>query len=245
MPSSIVKLTWGPNRDTMEASWHRTISKVCPFTLPKDMLTMSTAEQPEFVTVEDFLAAEESATTKSEFIDGWVRAISGGSARHSSVKMNCGTLLGLQLRGKQCRPYDSDMRLRIRHHEQTRFYYPDFQVVCEAHAPTAVYQNQPILIIEVLSPSTRAYDLDEKLNAYLSIPSLEGYVILEQHQPFAIVLRRTSHGFLRETYEGIETTIDLSFVACKLPLCEIYEGVEFTPTCVQEPEPAYEVGYQA
>jgi len=132
-----------------------------------------------------------------------------------------------------------------------RFYYPDVQVVCESTAPTDVNQDQPVLIIEVLSRSTRAYDLDEKLNAYLSIPSLEYYVILEQLLPLAIVLRRTRHGnlnagnlnegFLRESYEGLDTIIDLPIIACKLPLREIYEGVEFTPTSVQEPEEAYEI----
>jgi len=212
---------------------------------------MSTAEQPEFVTVDDYLAAEELATTKSEYIDGWVRAMSGANTRHNIVKGNCFGLLYVHLRGKPCRPFDSDMRLRIRQERRMRFYYPDVQVICESSAPTDVNQDQPVLIIEVLSRSTRAYDLDEKLNAYLSIPSLEYYVILEQLLPLAIVLRRTRHGnlnvgnlnegFLRESYEGLDTIIDLPIIACKLPLREIYEGVEFTPTSVQEPEEAYEI----
>lgn len=205
------------------------------------MLTVSTAEKPEFVTVDDYLAAEELTTTKHEYIEGWVRAMTGSTTRHNIVKGNCFCFLHVHLRGRHCRPFDSDMRLRIRHEGRVRFYYPDVQVICEINAPTDVYQDQPVVIIDVLSPSTRAYDLDEKLNAYLSIPSLQCYVILEQHMPLAIVLRRTPVGILRETYEGIETFIDLPFIACKLPLREVYEGVEFTPTCVQEPDEAYEI----
>ncbi len=87
------------------------------------------------------------------------------------------------------------------------------------------------------SPSTRQYDLDEKLAAYLEIPSLECYIILEQHTPIAIVMRRTQKGFLRD----IEASILLPFLGCSLSLREIYEGIEFTPTCVQEPMPEYEV----
>lgn len=201
---------------------------------------MSTAEQPEFIIVDDYLAAEELADTKSEYIDGWVRAMSGATNRHNTVKMNCTLSIGAKLKGKKCRPFDSDTKVRIRHQSGTRFYYPDLQVICESNAPTDVFQDQPVLIIEVLSPSTRAYDLDEKLNAYLKIPSLECYIILEQHIPFAIVMRRTVNGFLRETYEGIDAKIGLPFIDCALPMRDVYEGVEFTATCVQEPNEAYD-----
>jgi Uma2 family endonuclease len=98
-----------------------------------------------------------------------------------------------------------------------------------------------VLIIEVLSPSTRRYDLDEKMTAYLTIPSLECYIALEQHQPIAIVMRRSNGGFLRELVEGIEQTIDLPFLGCSLPMRDIYEGIEFTAECVQEPDPEYEL----
>jgi len=203
---------------------------------------MSTAENPEFVSVDDYLAAEERARFKSEYIDGWVRAMTGATNRHNRVKMNCNYTLMHALKGQRCMPFDSDTKVRIRQAGQTRFYYPDVQVVCEGNAPTDVFQDSPVVIIEVLSPSTRRYDLDEKMTAYLAIPSLECYVILEQHTPVAIVMRRTGTGFLREAYEGIETTIDFPFLGCSLPLREIYDGIEFTATCVQEPEVEYEIG---
>ena len=202
---------------------------------------MSTAEIPDFVSVEDYLAYEEIATSRSEYIEGWVRAMTGATNRHNRVKGNCFYQLKRALNGQRCQPFVSDTKVRIRVLGRTRFYYPDLQVVCESNAPTEVYQDAPVLIVEVLSPSTRQYDLDEKLAAYLEIPSLECYMLLEQHMPIAIVMRRTEKGFLRETYDDIEASILLPFLGCSLSLREIYEGIEFTPTCVQEPLPEYEV----
>jgi Uma2 family endonuclease len=95
------------------------------------------------------------------------------------------------------------------------------------------------LIIEVLSPATRRYDLDEKMTSYLAIPSLQSYIVLEQHQPIAILMRRTVNGFVRETIQGLNSQIDFPFLTSSLPMDEIYEGIEFTPECVQEAEETY------
>jgi Uma2 family endonuclease len=203
---------------------------------------MSTAEDPHFVSVDEYLASEEAAFSKSEYIDGWVRAMSGATIRHNRVKGNCHYHLMRMLVGQPCQPYDSDTKLRVNRTHRKRYYYPDVQVVCQTNPETLVYQDLPVLIIEVLSPSTRRYDLDEKLDAYLDIVSLDCYIILEQHTPIAIVMRRTDKGFLRQTYEGVETNIPLPFLGCSLSLRDIYDGVTFTPTCVQEPEPEYEMG---
>ena len=153
--------------------------------------------------------------------------------------------LGRSLSGRRCRPFDSDMKLRIGRFGATRFYYPDLQVVCDSNPPTSVYQDSPVLIIEVLSPSTRRYDLDEKMNAYLQIPSLQCYIVLEQHQPTAIIMRRSEGGFLRQVTEGVDEAIPLPFLDCELAMRDIYDGIEFTPTCIQEDEPAYEVSEEA
>jgi len=97
------------------------------------------------------------------------------------------------------------------------------------------------MIVEVLSPSTRLYDFDEKMASYLSIPSLQYYLILEQHQPHATLMLKTGTSFLRQIIEGIDRKIDLPFLGCSLLMSEIYEGVEFTPTSVQEPDLDYDV----
>ncbi|MFN6163932.1 MAG: Uma2 family endonuclease [Planctomycetota bacterium] len=202
---------------------------------------MSSAEQPQYYSVEEYLAIEEQAQTKSEYIDGWVRAMTGATNRHNCVKINCLVHLVNQLKGQRCRPFDSDTKVRIDREGRRRFYYPDVQVVSQSNDQLSVFQDQPVLIIEVLSPSTRRYDLDEKMAAYLTIPSLECYIALEQHQPIAIVMRRSHGGFLRQTIQGIDQSIDLPFLGCSLPMREIYDGIEFTAECVQEPDPEYEL----
>ncbi len=202
---------------------------------------MSSAERPQFFTVEEYLAMEEQALTKSEYIDGWVRAMSGSTLRHNKTKGNCFVSLSNSLKGKPCEPFDSDTKVRIDHDGKRRFYYPDVQIVCQSNEMTSEFQERPVMVIEVLSPSTRRYDLDEKMAAYLTVPSLECYLVLEQHQPVAIVMRRTSGGFLREEVKGVEATIDLPFLGCSLSMRDIYDGIEFTADCVQETEFEYEL----
>ncbi len=201
---------------------------------------MRTAEQPSFVAVDDYLAAEEIASSKSEYIDGWVRAMSGGTVRHNRIKVNMIVCLSIQLRGKPCQAYDADMKIQVRRNLSNRFYYPDVSVVCESNGPTESFQDRPVLLVEVLSKSTRAIDLDEKLEAYLTIESLHAYILFEQHKPMAIVLRRSENGFLRETVESLDAVIELPTLGLRLPLSEVYAGVDTTPSAVHEPELSYE-----
>lgn len=200
---------------------------------------MSHAEGPEYISADDYLRNERGSLHKSEYVDGWVRAMTGGTLRHNAIVGNCFVAIANRLRGNRCKPFNSDTKLRILHEGAKRFYYPDLQVVCESNDPTSDYQERPVLIIEVLSPATRRYDLDEKMTAYLAIPSLECYIALEQHQPSAIVMRRTERGFLRESVEGSDERIELPTIASSLPMRELYDGVDFTPECVQEADEAY------
>jgi len=206
---------------------------------------MSSAERSDSYSVEEYLEREIQSRTKSEYVDGWIRAMSGSSLRHNRVAGNCFLSLGNQLKHQRCTPFNSDTKVRIVREKSKRFYYPDLQVVCQSNDPSSVYLDLPVLIIEVLSPSTRNYDLHEKMEAYLTILSLEYYIVLEQHQPLAIVMRRTQHGFVRETVQGTESTIDLPFLGCWLAMKDIYEGIEFTDTCVQEADPEYEFAEQS
>jgi Uma2 family endonuclease len=206
---------------------------------------MSSAEKPDYYSDQEYLQFENQSLSKSEYIDGWIRAMTGASLRHNVVAGNCFLSLGNQLKGSPCRPYNSDTKLRIDQGKSKRYYYPDVQVVCRSNEPTSVFQDQPVLIIEVLSPSTRNYDLNEKLEAYLQIPSLECYIVLEQHQPIATVFRKTNDGFSRQLVQGTDSIIDLPFFNGSLSLADVYEGVEFTETCVQESDSQYEISQEA
>ena len=201
---------------------------------------MSTAEKLVYYSVEEYLKAEELSLTRSEYINGLTRAMTGATNRHNTVSVNIVVSLGRQLNGRVCRPFNSDTKVRVRKGEGTCFYYPDASVVCESNRATETFQDKPVVVMEVLSPSTRAIDLDEKLTAYLSIESLHAYMLFEQDKPFAIVMRRTPSGFLREVYEGLASTIDLPTIGCNLLLEEVYSGVDFTPVSVQEREATYE-----
>ncbi|MFM8398171.1 MAG: Uma2 family endonuclease, partial [Pirellula sp.] len=104
--------------------------------------------------MEDYLAKEEVSQFKSEYIDGWIRAMTGASARHNCIAQNCYHTLRNALKGNPCKPYIFETKVRSILEGKRRFYYPDVQVVCESNDPLLFYQDLPILIIEVLSPST-------------------------------------------------------------------------------------------
>src|SRR5262249_9108779 len=140
--------------------------------------------------------------------------------------------LHARLRGRPCRPFNSDTKIRIRLPTQVRFYYPDVSVVCRPNPQTDSFQDEPAVIIEVLSRRTRRIDEGEKRDAYLMIPSLSVYVLVEQDTAAAVAFRRTASGFVREVYEGLDAVLPLPEIGIELPLAEIYETVEFAP----EPE---------
>lgn len=195
---------------------------------------MSSAEKPDLVDVASYLEAERDAQTKHEYVDGWVRAMSGASNRHNRIATNTLALLGAGLKGKPCHAFSSDTKVKIERGVSTWFYYPDALVVCDENPQDDSYQQSPVLIVEVLSRSTRAVDLDEKLTNYLSIPSLQYCLLLEQVKPRAILMRRTSDGFLRQSYEGFDATMALDAIECNLQLSDIYDRVDFTPESLRE-----------
>lgn len=195
---------------------------------------MSSAEKPEFVDVVGYLQHEYDAETKHEYVDGWVRAMAGASNRHNIISTNTLIALGSQLKGKRCRAFNSDTKVKIQRGPSTWFYYPDAIVVCDENSQNDSFQQSPFLVVEVLSRSTRGIDLDEKLNNYLLIASLKYCLFLEQVKPKAILIRRTNAGFLRETFEGVDAKIALGAIECELRLGDLYDRVDFTPESLCE-----------
>ena len=153
--------------------------------------------------------------------------MSGGKTRHNLVASNALICLGAQLRNRSCRAFNSDMKIRIRLPGHTRFYYPDASVVCRLNPQDELYQDAPVLVLEVLSDSTRRLDLGEKMEAYLTIASLDLYLVVEPTAPTVIVFRRTESGFSRELWQGLDAVIPIPELELTLPLSELYEGVEF------------------
>jgi Uma2 family endonuclease len=141
------------------------------------------------------------------------------------------------MRKGPCQPFNSDTKVRIRLPTHTRFYYPDASVVCRPNPESDSYQDEPAVIAEVLSKRTRRTDEGEKKDAYLTIPSLAVYLLIEQEQPLVHVHRRTEAGFIREVYEGLDAIMPLGEIGIELPLAEIYAHVEFVPEPHREDEP--------
>jgi Uma2 family endonuclease len=193
---------------------------------------MSTAEKLSLVSVEDYLERELISPIKHEYMGGVIHAMAGARNVHNDIAGNVFAALHTRLRGKPCRPYNSDTKVRIHLPTHIRFYYPDALVTCRPNRPTESFQDDPAVVIEVLSRSTRRLDQGEKKDAYLTIPRLSVYVLVEQETAAAVVFRRTANGFVREVYQGLDAVLPLSEIGVELPLADMYEAVEFIP----EPE---------
>jgi len=179
------------------------------------------------ISPEDYLEGELQAATKHEYLSGVVYAMAGGRNVHSQIGGNTFLSLGTRLRGKKCQPFNSDTKVRLRLPAGLRFYYPDVQVVCEPNGPTDTYQDRPVVVVEVISESTRRTDEGEKLQGYCSLPSLENYLLVESERALVIGYRRTPDGFVREVFSGLDAVIALPTIGCELPLADVYERVTF------------------
>jgi Uma2 family endonuclease len=180
------------------------------------------------LTPEEYLAIERKAEYKSEYFNGEMFAMSGASERHVSIVANLVYLLVGQLRGRPCKAYASDMRVRV---SPTGLYtYPDVVVVC-GQAQFADEQQDtllnPTLIVEVLSESTKDYDRGGKFEHYRSLASLSEYVLIAQdkHHVEHFVRQSDNRWLLSET-NRLEDTIHLSSIDCDLVLAEVYDKVE-------------------
>ena len=190
---------------------------------------MGAARKLKLMSVEDYLAGELHSSVKHEYLGGVIHAMAGATNNHNTIALNVATSLRAQLRGKPCRPFNSDTKLRIQLPTQTRFYYPDVSVVCHQNSPDESFQDLPAVIVEVVSRSTRRTDMGEKKDAYLTIPTLSAYLLVEQDEPAVIAFRRTLDGFVREVYEGLDAIIPLPEVETELALRDAYEDVAFIP----------------
>jgi Uma2 family endonuclease len=190
---------------------------------------MTAALKWNLVSVEEYLASELTSPLKHEYVGGALYAVAGARNAHNLIATNALVALGARLRGKPCRPYNSDTKIRLRLPTQVRLYYPDASVICRPNPPTDSFQDEPAVIIEVLSARTRRIDEGEKKDAYLTIPSLCVYVLVEQEAPAVMVYRRTEEGFAREIYQGLDAVVPLGEIEIELPLMEVYDTVQFAP----------------
>ena len=177
------------------------------------------------MSVEQFLEAEPGYDVKHEFLGGMVYAMACASTPHNEIATNLSGILYNRLRGKPCKPFGSDMKVKINISDSTYFYYPDAMIVCNRAGMGASWSEKPTVIFEILSDSTRRIDEREKWLAYLSIPGLAAYVLIEQNSHRVLIERRVEAGWNREVVEGPDAVVRLAAVDVEFPLTELYERV--------------------
>lgn len=190
---------------------------------------MTAAKKLNLISVEDYLVGELTSPVKHEYLGGVIYAMAGARNAHNLIAANTQGALHGRLRGGPCRAFNSDTKIRVRLPSHIRFYYPDVPVICRPNPQSDSFQDEPAVLFEVLSRKTRRIDEGEKKDAYLSIPSVAVYALVEQEQPLVTVFRRTEQGFVCEVYEGLGALLPLPEIGTELPLAEIYEGIEFSP----------------
>lgn len=178
----------------------------------------------------EYLARERAATYRSEYFDGEMFAMAGGSPRHSLIKVNVTGELRARLKGSPCTAYDSDLRILV---SRTGLYtYPDASVICgplefeDEHRDTVA---NPTLLVEVLSESTEAYDRGKKFGHYRQIPALREYLLVSQEEPKIERFLRNQDGTWTLTEAaGLDATLPLPSLNVEISLREIYDKVDFS-----------------
>ena len=182
-------------------------------------------------TEEQYLDFEEEALEKSEFFQGRIYAMAGGSPEHGEVSSNTIYALVKALQKQPCKVYSSDVRVKIAN--STLYTYPDASVTCNK-PELYLYKNtktlmNPTLIVEVLSPTTEKYDRTGKFESYKSIPSFTNYLLISQDRAKVEHFVRQEDGTWSCTVsEGLDATVKIDSLECDLPLSEIYLKVSLS-----------------
>ena len=165
---------------------------------------MLAEKQNNLISVEEYLEGELIAETKRELIDGYVYAMVGTSGNHQRISINILAEFKSHLKNSPCEPFGSDMKVKV----GSNFFYPDVIVDCHFDESEPYFTDTPIIIVEVLSKTTRRKDRTTKLSNYLTIPSLQEYVMIEQDCVDVEVLKRKEGWFSRHYYLGDEVTFE-------------------------------------
>ncbi len=172
----------------------------------------------------DYLAYETQSPVRHEYIAGEIFAMTGASIRHNVIALNLASALRTHLKGTPCRALIEGVKLRLR--KEQSYFYPDVMVTCEDRLQELDSQQQiveaPLVVIEILSPTTEATDRREKLRAYRTLPSLKEYLLVSQEQAQVEIYRRRGDiGWDIITYEPGDT-VEIASLEIKLGMAEIY-----------------------
>ena len=183
-------------------------------------MAISQKEHHSIVSEADYLEGELHSTIKHEYIDGVIYAMSGAKVNHNQLSGTIFRKLGNHLEGNPCRPFTSDMKVKI----DSKYFYPDVMVDCSDLKGGDSYTESPIIIIEVLSKSTRRTDQTIKRTAYLQLPTLLEYVLIEQDIVDIEVVRKSENWQSKHYFLGDKISFDS--VGLTLTVEEIYDRVD-------------------
>ncbi|MEZ5477372.1 MAG: Uma2 family endonuclease [Thiolinea sp.] len=180
------------------------------------------------ITPDAYLAAERDASFRSEYVYGEVYAMAGASDGHVTITGNLSALFKPHLRGSGCKAYANDMKVQIDAGEV--YHYLDLLVTCDpADRQRNYFKRCPVLIVEVLSDSTEAYDRGRKFALYRKLQSLQEYVLIDPRIHRIEVFRRNQQQrWELFSFEGETTEIEFASICLRCTLQEIYEDVDFT-----------------
>ena len=184
---------------------------------------MGIPETETLISIDEYLEGEQLTEVRHEYIAGRVYAMSGGSEAHNTICLNLASALREHFRGKACRVFMADMKLRLNIAQDTIFYYPDLLVTCDPADDAKYYKAKPTVLVEVLSPSTERLDRREKFLAYQRLPSLEEYVLVSQ-EAMSVTLFRRSHDWCAELFAK-DDTLTLPSINFEQTLAALYEDV--------------------
>ncbi len=197
--------------------------------------------------VEDYLSFEREAEERHEYLDGQIYAMAGESPEHGAVCMNLSRIISTRLLGTPCQAFAKDMKVRSGltpkpgHTMKGMFSYPDLVVVCgelKFHDARRDVLVNPKVIIEVLSPTTEAFDRGEKWERYQTwLPELSDYLLVSQTKARIDHFHRAADGGWRYALvNNIEDNLILASIDCTLHLADVYDRVTFPPEDIHEPD---------
>lgn len=183
------------------------------------------------LTPEEYLAWERKAPFKNEYLSGQILAMSGANLAHNLITGNIFNGLYNQLMNREYEVYISKMRVKA--NPITSYFYPDVAVVCDEprfEDDTFDTLFNPIVVVEVLSPSTAAYDKGEKFESYKQIASLQEYILVSQDRVNVERHFRLGTQWRTIEFQDIADVLSLASIRCELPLSHIYRRVKWTDT---------------
>jgi Uma2 family endonuclease len=195
------------------------VGSVCEKNTP-----VEAALRHQLVEVDDYLEGEMANEIRHEFVAGQIFAMAGASEEHNILVGNLFAALHGVLRGKGCRVFTLDMKVRVNVSGATIFYYPDLLVTCDRRDLDRYFKIFPRLLVEVMSPETERTDRREKFVSYTRIESLDEYVLIAQDSCEVTVFRRARR-WQPELISQADQQLELRSVEFKIPLNELYRGV--------------------